>query len=110
MEQELDFNSISFKAERYAIEDHPLKKADEHTQSIYLLMLFSVAVLDNTAFDDSILTICRIAHGMKFQGDLQTLFTTAQQMNFDKLDECTRLFFNNDRRLLLMMLLQFLWK
>ena len=40
---------------------------------------------------------------MRFQGDIQELFLSAQQMNFSKLDECTRLFQNDDKRLLLVL-------
>lgn len=101
--QAVNFREISAKAKRYAIQGHPMAECDEHTQQMYLLVLLSVAALDDTAYVDSFCTIYRIAHGMHYAGDVQELFLSAQQMNFDKLDECTRLFLGNEKRLLLLL-------
>lgn len=101
--QTVDFHALSSKAQRYAIEGHPMSGCDEHTQQMYLMVLLSVAAMDDNVYADSFCTIYRIAHGMRFQGDIQELFLSAQQMNFSKLDECTRLFQNDDKRLLLVL-------
>lgn len=101
--QTVDFHALSSKAQRYAIEGHPMSGCDEHTQQMYLMVLLSVAAMDDNVYVDSFCTIYRIAHGMRFQGDIQELFLSAQQMNFSKLDECTRLFQNDDKRLLLVL-------
>ncbi len=101
--QTVNFSTISAKAQRYAIEGHPMTACDEHTQQMYLMILLSVASLDDSAYTESFCTIYRIAHGMHFEGDVQELFLSAQQMNFEKLDECTRLFLHDEKRLLLLL-------
>ncbi len=101
--QTVNFSTISAKAQRYAIEGHPMAACDEHTQQMYLMILLSVAALDDSAYTESFCTIYRIAHGMHFEGDVQELFLSAQQMNFEKLDECTRLFLHDEKRLLLLL-------
>lgn len=101
--QALSFDEISSKAERVKIENHPMSVRDSHEQSMYLLLLLSVVVLDDTAYDKSISFLYRIAHGMNYNGNVQELFLQAQQMNFTRIDEITRLFLNNDIRLLLLM-------
>ena len=50
MEQEttaktVNFREISSKAERYKIEGHPMSGRDEHEQSMYLLLLFSLPIM-----------------------------------------------------------------
>ena len=58
MEQEttaktVNFREISSKAERYKIEGHPMSGRDEHEQSMYLLLLFSVVAMDDTEYETS---------------------------------------------------------
>ena len=94
-------DAISSRAQRCAIKNHALKNCDEHTQEMYLLLLFSVAFLDDNAYSTSLFTIFRIIHGMEYKGDAQALLLRAKQMNFEMLDECTRLFINSDKKRLL---------
>ena len=94
-------DAISSRAQRCAIKNHALKNCDEHTQEMYLLILFSVASLDDNAYSTSLFTIFRIIHGMEYKGDAQALLLRAKQMNFEMLDECTRLFINSDKKRLL---------
>ena len=94
-------DAISSRAQRCAIKNHALKNCDEHTQEMYLLLLFSVASLDDNAYSTSLFTIFRIIHGMEYKGDAQALLLRAKQMNFEMLDECTRLFINSDKKHLL---------
>ena len=94
-------DAISSRAQRCAIKNHALKNCDEHTQEMYLLILFSVASLDDSAYSESLFTIFRIIHGMEYKGDTQALLLRAKQMNFEMLDECTRLFINSDKKRLL---------
>lgn len=94
-------DAISSRAQRCAIKNHALKNCDEHTQEMYLLLLFSVASLDDNAYSTSLFTIFRIIHGMEYKGDAQALLLRAKQMNFEMLDECTRLFINSDKKRLL---------
>ena len=101
--QAISFDDISSKAERVKIENHPMSERDSHEQAMYLLLLLSVAALDDTAYENSISFVCRIAHGMNYNGSIQELFIQAQQMNFTRIDEITRLFLNDDIRLLLLM-------
>ena len=94
-------DAISSRAQRCAIKNHALKNCDEHTQEMYLLLLFSVASIDDNAYSTSLFTIFRIIHGMEYKGDAQALMLRAKQMNFEMLDECTRLFINSDKKRLL---------
>lgn len=94
-------DAISSRAQRCAIKNHALKNCDEHTQEMYLLLLFSVASLDDNAYSTSLFTIFRIIHGMEYKGDAQALLLRVKQMNFEMLDECTRLFINSDKKRLL---------
>lgn len=94
-------DAISSRAQRCAIKNHALKNCDEHTHEMYLLLLFSVASLDDNAYSTSLFTIFRIIHGMEYKGDTQALLLRAKQMNFEMLDECTRLFMNSDKKRLL---------
>ena len=108
MEQEsvpktINFEEISSRAERCQIESHPMNGKDEHEQSMYLLLLLSVVALDDTAYETSFSLLYRISHGMNFKGDVQELFLRAQQMNFERIDEVTRLFINEDIRLVMLM-------
>lgn len=101
--QTINFDELSSKAERYKIENHPLGSRDERTQKMYLLTLLSVIALDSTSYEKSFSFLYRISHGMGFNGDIQELFLQAQQMNFTRIDEITRLFINDDVRLLMLM-------
>lgn len=101
--QTVNFEEISSKSERYKIEDHPMNSRDEHEQSMYLLLLLSVIALDETAYENSFSLLYRISHGMNFKGNIQDLFIQAQQINFERIDEITRLFINDDVRLVMLM-------
>lgn len=108
MEQEataktVNFHEISSKAERYKMEGHPMSGRDEHEQAMYLLLLLSVAVMDDTVYETSFSLLYRIAHGMGFKGDVQELFVQAVQINFERIDEITRLFIKDDVRLVMLM-------
>ncbi len=108
MEQEtaakiVNFHEISSKAERYKIEGHPMSGRDEHEQAMYLLLLLSVAVMDDTVYETSFSLLYRIAHGMGFKGDVQELFVQAAQINFERLDEITRLFIDDEVCLVMLM-------
>lgn len=108
MEQEataktVNFHEISSKAERYKMEGHPMSGRDEHEQAMYLLLLLSVAVMDDTVYETSFSLLYRISHGMGFKGDVQELFVQAAQINFERIDEITRLFIKDDVRLVMMM-------
>ena len=94
-------DAISSRAQRCAIKNHALKNCDEHTQEMYLLLLFSVASIDDSAYSESLFTIYRIIHGMEYKGDTQALWLRAKQINFETIDECTRLFINSDKKRLL---------
>ena len=48
-------------------------------------------------------TIYRIAFGMNFSGNIESLFLSAKSMKFETLDECTRLFLNSKLRLVLLL-------
>lgn len=99
----INFKEIVAKAERYPITDHPMLSEDEHTQQMYLLVLLSVAALDDEAYVESFCTIYRIVYGICYCEDVQELFLSAKQMNFEKLDECTRLFGSSQLRLILIL-------
>ena len=101
--QSINFNKISSKAERYKISNHPMSEKTEMEQQMYLLLLLSVVALDDTSYEKSFSLLYRISYGMGFQGDVQELFLKAQQINFDDIDEITRIFLNDDIRLLLLM-------
>lgn len=108
MEQEtvsktVNFEEISSKAERYKIDNHTMYGKNEHEQAMYLLLLLSVIALDDTAYETSFSLLYRISHGMSFQGDVQELFLQAQQINFERIDEITRLFINEDVKLVMLM-------
>ena len=108
MEQEataktVNFHEISSKAERYKQEGHSMSGRDEHEQAMYLLLLLSVAVMDDTVYETSFSLLYRIAHGMGFKGDVQELFVQAAQINFERIDEITRLFIKDDVRLVMLM-------
>lgn len=101
--QTVNFEELSSKAERYKIENHPMSNRDEHEQSMYLLLLISVIVLDETVYENSFSLLYRISHGMNFKGDVQELFLQAQQINFERIDDITRLFINDDVKLVMLM-------
>ena len=101
--QTVNFEKLSSKAERYKIENHPMRNRDEHEQSMYLLLLISVIVLDEMAYENSFSLLYRISHGMNFKGDIQELFLQAHQINFDRIDDITRLFINDDVKLVMLM-------
>lgn len=101
--QSVNFREIASKAERYLIKNHPMLTEDEHTQSMYLLVLLSCAALDAEAYSDSFCIIFRIAYGMCYAGNVEELFLSAKQIKFETIDECTRLFINDDRKLLLLL-------
>lgn len=101
--REVNFREIAARAERYPISNHPMVNTDEHTKDMYLLMLLSTAALDDEKYEESFMTIYRIAYGMCFSGDLEALFLSAKQMKFETLDECTRLFIGSNLRLVLLL-------
>lgn len=101
--QTVNFEELSSKAERYKIENHPMSNRDEHEQSMYLLLLLSVIALDETGYEKSFSLLYRISHGMNFKGDIQEIFLQAQQINFERIDDITRLFINNDVKLVMLM-------
>ena len=100
---EVDLKKISAVASRYPIENHPMLNEDEHHKDMYLQILFSVAVLEKQNNEDGIKTICRIAYGMGYTGDFESLLIKAQTMNFDILDECTRLFGKSELKYILLL-------
>lgn len=101
--QTVNFEELSSKAERCKIENHPMANRDEHEQSMYLLLLISVIALDETVYENSFSMLYRISHGMNFNGDVQELLLQAKQMDFKRIDDITRLFINDDVKLLLLM-------
>lgn len=101
--QTINFDELSSKAERYKIENHPMSGKSEREQEMYLLLLLSVVSLDSNAYEKSFSLLYRISHGMGFKGNVQELFLKAQQMNFNTIDEITRIFINDDIRLVLLM-------
>ena len=101
--QTVNFDELSSKAERCKIENHPMSGKDEREQEMYLLLLLSVISLDDNAYEKSFSLLYRISHGMGFNGNVQELFLKAQQMNFNTIDEITRMFINDDVRLVLLM-------
>ncbi|MBQ5562110.1 MAG: hypothetical protein IIT39_01830, partial [Clostridia bacterium] len=100
---EVDLKKISAVASRYPIENHPMLNEDEHHKDMYLQILFSVAVLEKQNNEDGIKTICRIAYGMGYAGDFERLLIKANTMNFDILDECTRLFGKSELKYILLL-------
>jgi hypothetical protein len=100
---EVDLKKISAVASRYPIENHPMLNEDEHHKDMYLQILFSVAVLEKQNNEDGIKTICRIAYGMGYTGDFERLLIKANTMNFDILDECTRLFGKSELKYILLL-------
>ena len=100
---EVDLKKIAAVASRYPIENHPMLNEDEHYKDMYLQILFSVAVLEKQNNEDGIKTICRIAYGMGYTGDFESLLIKAQTMNFDILDECTRLFGKGELKYILLL-------
>ena len=101
--QTVNFEEISSKAERYKIENHPMNGKDEREQEMYLLTLLSVIAIDDSVYEKSFSLLYRISHGMGFNGDIQELFLQAQQMNFIRIDEITRMFINDDVKLVMLM-------
>lgn len=101
--QAVNFAELSSKAERVKIEQHPMNGRAEREQQMYVLLLLSVIALDDTAYGTSFSLLYRISHGMGFKGDVQELFLQAQQINFERIDEITRLFLNEDVRLVMLM-------
>ena len=101
--REVNFREIAARAERYPILGHPMVNEDEHTKDMYILMLLSVAALDDEKYEESFMTIYRIAFGMWFSGNIESLFLSAKSMKFETLDECTRLFLNSKLRLVLLL-------
>lgn len=101
--QTVNFDELSSKAERYKIKNHPMSGKDEREQEMYLMILLSVIALDDNAYEKSFSLLYRISHGMGFKGDVQELFLKAQQMNFNTVDEITRMFINDNVRLVLLM-------
>ncbi len=100
---ETNFKEIAAKASRYPITGHPLAKDDEHTKEMYMLMLMSVIVLDSEKYTKSFMTFYRIAAGMGYNGNAEELMLKAQTMKFETLDEITRLFGKDDKRLMLLL-------
>ncbi len=100
---ETNFKEIAAKASRYPITGHPLANEDEHTKEMYMLMLMSVIVLDSEKYTESFMTFYRIAAGMGYNGNAEELLLKAQTMKFETLDECTRLFGKDDKRLMLLL-------
>lgn len=101
--KEINFRQIISMAYRYPINGHPLANEHEHIKDMYLTVLLSVAVLDEEQYEESLMTICRIASGMHFEGNIEELFLSAKSIKFDVLDECTRLFINNEKKLILLL-------
>ena len=101
--QQINFKELSSRTERYPIAGHPLKTADEYTKDMYLLILLSVADMESDKYEQSFTTIYRIAHGMEFKGNMETLFMSAKKMTFEKIDECTRLFLESDIKMILLL-------
>ena len=101
--KEVDLKKICAVASRYPIENHPMLNEDEHHKDMYLQILFSVAVLEKQNNEDGIKTICRIAYGMGYAGDFERLLIKANTMNFDILDECTRLFGKSELKYILLL-------
>lgn len=101
--QTVNFDELSSRAERYKIKNHPMSGKDEREQEMYLMILLSVIALDDNAYEKSFSLFYRISHGMGFKGDVQELFLKAQQMNFNTVDEITRMFINDNVRLVLLM-------
>ena len=101
--REVNFREIAARAERYPILGHPMWNEDEHTKDMYILMLLSVAALDDDKYEESFMTIYRIAFGMNFSGNMEDLFLSAKSMKFETLDECTRLFLNGNLSLVLLL-------
>lgn len=101
--KEINFRQIISMAYRYPINGHPLANEHEHIKDMYLTVLLSVAVLDEEQYEESLMTICRIASGMHFEGNIEELFLSAKSIKFDVLDECTRLFINDEKKLILLL-------
>ena len=101
--QTVNFDELSSRAERYKIKNHPMSGKDEREQEMYLLVLLSVIALDDNAYEKSFSLLYRISHGMGVKGDVQEVFLKAQQMNFNNIDEITRMFINDNVRLVLLM-------
>ena len=101
--REVNFREIAARAERYPISGHPMVNEVEYTKDMYILMLLSVAALDDEKYEESFMTIYRIAFGMNFSGNIESLFLSAKSMKFETLDECTRLFLNSKLRLVLLL-------
>lgn len=101
--KEINFRQIISMAYRYPINGHPLANEHEHIKDMYLTVLLSVAVLDEEQYEESLMTICRIASGMHFEGNIEELFLSAKSIKFDVLDECTRLFINSEKKLILLL-------
>ena len=101
--REVNFREIAARAERYPISGHPMVNEVEHTKDMYILMLLSVAALDDEKYEESFMTIYRIAFGMNFSGNIESLFLSAKSMKFETLDECTWLFLNSKLRLVLLL-------
>ncbi len=101
--REVNFREIAARAERYPILGHPMVNEVEHTKDMYILMLLSVAALDDEKYEESFMTIYRIAFGMNFSGNIESLFLSAKSMKFETLDECTWLFLNSKLRLVLLL-------
>lgn len=101
--QTVNFDELSSRAERYKIKNHPMSGKDEREQEMYLLVLLSVIALDDNAYEKSFSLLYRISHGMGFKGNVQEVFLKAQQMNFNNIDEITRMFINDNVRLVLLM-------
>ena len=99
----VNFSKIKSVAKRYPINNHPLKNYDEHIKKRYLLMIMSVAVIDDECYDDSMLTLSRIAAGMEYEGSIEELFLAAKTIDYKTVDECTELFINSDTKLILFM-------
>ena len=99
----MNFKEIKLRAGRYPISGHPMAEEDEHTKKMYLLMLATVIVLDKEKYADSFATFFRIAAGMGFDAEAEDFIISAQTIKFDTLDEVTRLFMGDDRRLLMIL-------
>lgn len=101
-----DFNwkNLSELAHRDSIENHPLMNEEQYVKKRYLCLLLSVAGMENEVIEESLLFIYKIALGCKYIAEKQSLtdeFIASQTMDFETLDETTRLFGESELRLLL---------
>lgn len=96
-------SEILSKAKLAPINNHPMGKCDEHMQRMYLLLLITVADIDNGVYSKSLDTIGRIAFGMNYQGDIEEILISARKISSEKLNDCISLFKDNDLKVILIM-------